>query len=236
MTGFKVEPFQRPEFMVRLGLRPPYSPSDIKQAYRQKAKTAHPDAGGSAAEYTALHDAYEQALDFAKFHAGRSRWIGEEMELYIARLAIVTAVESRGGYVTMQRIEGLRPWVGEDFGQIKDKLIAIQWRGKEVNDESLASLIENQQVLSDLQHLDLAHSSVTSDGLLQLHGMTGLTALDLHDTPIDNRGLEVIKQFDRLEWLHIGGTKINWRGRMKLKLARPQLHVATGTSKHKHRR
>ncbi len=129
----------------------------------------------------------------------------------------------------------VRTWfVGVE--KIKDKLIAIQWRGKDVNDESLASLIENQQVLSDLQHLDLAHSSVTSDGLLQLHGMTGLTALDLHDTPIDNRGLEAIKQFDRLEWLHIGGTKINWRGRMKLKLARPQLHVATGTSKHKHRR
>lgn len=233
MTGFKVEPFTRPEFMVRLGLKPPYTPEDVKHAFRQKVKTAHPDAGGSAEEYTTLHDAYEQALDYAKFHAGRSQWIGDEMERYIKRLEIITGVESRGGHVSMQRIEGLRPWVGEDFGQIKDRLIAIQWRGKHVDDDSLMCLIDNQEVLGDLQHLDLAHSSVTSDRLLQLHGLTSLTALDLHDTPVDNQVLTLIGALPRLEWLHIGETNVNWRGRLKLKISHPQLHVATGGAKHK---
>jgi len=235
MSGFKVEPYNRPEFMILLGLKPPYTPEDVKHAYRQKAKTAHPDLGGDAETYMQLHSAYEQALDYASFHSKRREWIGDEIEPYIKRQEIINDVESRGGHVTIQRREALRPWVGEDFGQLKDRLIAIHLRGPNITDEALKVMIENADVLDDLEHLDLAHSQISSDGLLQLDGLSNLTALDLHDTPIDNQGMEIIARLPKLEWLHVGGTKVNWRGRMKMKFSRPQLHVATETPKH-HRR
>ena len=38
---------QRPPFMVTLGLLPPYTREDIQAAYHEKAKTTHPDRGGS---------------------------------------------------------------------------------------------------------------------------------------------------------------------------------------------
>ncbi len=229
-ASFRAEPFQRPEFMIQLGLKPPYSPDDVKQAYRQKAKLAHPDAGGDPQAYMALHDAYEEALDYALFHAGRRDWIAEEMDRYIQRVAVVADVESRGGQVSMQRFEGLRPWVGEDFAQLKDKLIAIHLRGPEITDEALDVFIDNGDALQDVQMLDLAHSGVTGEGLARIQELQALSALDLHDTPVDNRGLDFIFRLPNLDWLHIGGTQVNWRGRMKLKLARPGLNVATTTS------
>jgi len=45
---------QRPEFMVRLGLAPPYTVEDVKAAYRDQTKRVHPDHGGSAQEFHAL--------------------------------------------------------------------------------------------------------------------------------------------------------------------------------------
>lgn len=45
-----------------LGLAPGSSEEDVKQAYKSKAKTAHPDGGGSIAAFDTLTKAYKQAL------------------------------------------------------------------------------------------------------------------------------------------------------------------------------
>ena len=47
---------QRPPFMVTLGLLPPYTREDIQEAYHEKAKTTHPDRGGSASDFEKLPD------------------------------------------------------------------------------------------------------------------------------------------------------------------------------------
>jgi len=49
-----------------LGLEPNATVAEIKQAYRAGALQAHPDRGGSAEAFRALHDAYEAALDRRK--------------------------------------------------------------------------------------------------------------------------------------------------------------------------
>ena len=56
-----------PDFLALLGLAPPYSIDDVKEAYRAKVKTAHPDVGGSTAEFTQIQEAYERALDLYGF-------------------------------------------------------------------------------------------------------------------------------------------------------------------------
>ena len=53
---------QRPEFMVRLGLSPPYAEEDVKAAYRVQAKRVHPDHGGSAQDFHALQMGMENSV------------------------------------------------------------------------------------------------------------------------------------------------------------------------------
>ncbi len=48
-----------------LGLPQDASPQQVKDAYRELSKTAHPDAGGTAEGFQALKQAYEAALVIA---------------------------------------------------------------------------------------------------------------------------------------------------------------------------
>ena len=45
-----------------LGLSSRASVDDVKSAYRKRALSLHPDRGGDAAQFRALHGAYEEAL------------------------------------------------------------------------------------------------------------------------------------------------------------------------------
>ncbi len=45
-----------------LGLAPPFRVSAIREAYRERSKAAHPDLGGSSAEFVRLKKAYDEAM------------------------------------------------------------------------------------------------------------------------------------------------------------------------------
>ena len=49
-----------------LGLSPPFSAERVREAYRAKSRMAHPDAGGSPAEFVRLNAAYEEARAFLR--------------------------------------------------------------------------------------------------------------------------------------------------------------------------
>jgi curved DNA-binding protein CbpA len=49
---------QRPPFMEVLRLLPPYSVADVTRAYKEQARSLHPDAGGDPQDFKALHSAY----------------------------------------------------------------------------------------------------------------------------------------------------------------------------------
>lgn len=54
-----------PECGSSLGLAPPWTTDQVKQAFRRMARRAHPDAGGNSEEFKAVYRAYEQALRMA---------------------------------------------------------------------------------------------------------------------------------------------------------------------------
>lgn len=61
-TGFTALPEPTTEWWQVLGVEPAADLRDIKAAYRELIKQAHPDAGGSSDFAVRLNDAYHQAL------------------------------------------------------------------------------------------------------------------------------------------------------------------------------
>ena len=55
-----------PHWAVVLGIDPPISVIKIRDAYRSRSKTAHPDAGGSHVDFVRLQAAYEEARDYCR--------------------------------------------------------------------------------------------------------------------------------------------------------------------------
>jgi hypothetical protein len=51
-----------PQCVIILGLSWPCTRQEIKQAFRTKVKTAHPDNGGSSEAFQSLYKAYQEAL------------------------------------------------------------------------------------------------------------------------------------------------------------------------------
>lgn len=51
-----------PACMRTLGVDPPFTEEKVKNAFRARAKRAHPDHGGSAAEFIKIRHAYSDAL------------------------------------------------------------------------------------------------------------------------------------------------------------------------------
>ncbi len=53
-----------PSWAAVLGVTPPFSVERIRDAYRTRSKTLHPDVGGNQAEFVRLQAAYEEAQEF----------------------------------------------------------------------------------------------------------------------------------------------------------------------------
>jgi hypothetical protein len=216
----------RPDFLVTLGLIPPCTVEDVKQAYLVKVKTAHPDVGGNVADFRKLQQAFERATEWAKFRASRLAWLSTWVEKYVEQDGVVAEIQRRGGKVKIEGVDWLRRSFGDDFSQVAEKVQGIQWHGPAVDDKALAWLGEHRATLISLESLDLARSAITDAGLQHLAGFSALRELDLSETKITMTGLAVINQLPEIEWLGLRGTRVGWFGRLRLKMKRSQLQIA----------
>ena len=98
---------QRYEFLVVLGLIPPVTVEDVRQAYLEKAKTAHPDRGGSGDEFVRLQQAFEQATEYARFKAGRMQWLSQWVGQYADQEQVVGEIRALGGSVEIESCDWL---------------------------------------------------------------------------------------------------------------------------------
>jgi hypothetical protein len=55
-----------PHWALVLGVDPPFSTARVRDAYRARSKSAHPDAGGSHAEFIRLRVAFEEGRDHCR--------------------------------------------------------------------------------------------------------------------------------------------------------------------------
>jgi len=98
----------RPDFMVVLGLMPPYAEEDVKAAYRAKAKHLHPDHGGSAEAFRELHAAFEKAQVYLSFRSDRRNWIANQVQGYLVVGEMIERLKGFGAEVTSDPIDWLK--------------------------------------------------------------------------------------------------------------------------------
>jgi hypothetical protein len=210
--------------MVTLGLMPPYTREDIQAAYREKAKIAHPDHGGSAAEFKELHEAYERAQEYLRFHLDRRQWLAGQVERYATQDLVVNEIRRLGGEVEIEQLDWMKRSFG-DFAVVTERLRGIRLKDQEAGDAFFKYLAEHSAALAYLLWLDLSGSQISDEGVLQLQALKTLRRLDLSRTPISERALRVAEGLPNLDWLNLTGTSIGWWARWRLRRSFPRLRV-----------
>jgi len=205
---------RHPECLSILGLLPPVTVEDVKQAYLAKVRTAHPDRGGDPAAFLRIQRAFEDANDYVKFKAGKLEWLASKIEAYAQQQEVVTETIERGGEVEMEEADWLETSFGEDFGRVADKLVMLRLHGPAADDVFAILLGFRAAALKDLAVLDLAGGSLTDEGLVQLKELKGLTSLDLRGTAVGKLAAEVPQWFERLEFLGLPKGAVGMFGRL----------------------
>jgi hypothetical protein len=187
---------------VVLGLAPPVTLEDVKQAYLVRAREAHPDRGGSQEEFVRVQQAFEDATEFVKFKASKLEWLASKIDAYSQQQEVVSETIERGGSVEMEETDWLRKSFGDDFGHVADKLVAVRLPDPKADDVFCILLGFRADSIKDLATLDVAGGTLTDEGLLQLKGLKNLRHLDLRATPISGKLVgELPGWFERLEFL-----------------------------------
>jgi hypothetical protein len=215
------------EFLAILGLKPPVSVEDVKQAYLDKAKNAHPDRGGDARDFMRLHEAFEQATEYARFKAGRMQWLSGWVEQYAEQQELVDEIKTLGGEADVESVESLGQTIGSDFATVMDRLVGVRLSGPHIDDAMIIPFAAKLRRQSGVHRLELIDTSVTAVGLRELHRCDSLRHLDLSGTKV---GLQVVESLlgalDRLETLGIHDSGIGWAARMKLRLAHRDMEIS----------
>ena len=201
-----------------LGLVPPISVEDVKQAYLDKAKNAHPDRGGSPEDFIRLQRAFEQATEYARFKAGRMQWLSRWVEQYAEQQQLVERIQALGGTVKVGSADAFANSIGQDFATVLDRLVGIRLAGSAIDDSTLAYLASERRLLLSVAHLELIDTKITDSGLLLLRDFEGLRHLDLTGADVSREAVEaVLKGAVRLESIVLVGTPIGWWGRWRLR-------------------
>jgi hypothetical protein len=219
---------KRPDFMEALGLLPPYTPEDVRMAYREKAKGAHPDHGGSVGDFVKLQEAYERAVEYVQFSADRRHWLAAQVERYVQQEQVLAEARRRGGEVEIEELDWLKRSIGDDFAVLTERLRGIRLRGLTDGDPFLRDLARHRPALQYLVWLDLAGGRISDEGLQHLACMPLIERLDLSGARITERGLSVLSSLPQLRWLNLSGTSVGWWKRWRLHRSHRQVKIVAG--------
>lgn len=201
---------QQPEFLRRLGLSLPVSPEDVKQAYLEKAKQAHPDRSGDAEQFKRIQEAFDEAIRFAARNGKRLPWLGNQMPIYIAQRRVLQLVQQWGGRAELESFEWLKETVGEDFAAIADRLVEINLAGTAIGDAELRQLTSDPQGIQYLEVLRLTDTQVTDASALLLVRAANLRYLDLRGTQTTQRTRRQLAELPHMVHMEGQGGWLEW--------------------------
>jgi hypothetical protein len=205
----------RPDFMVVLGVAPPYGEEDVKQAYFAKAKELHPDHGGNPSDFDALHKAFEQAQQYLEFRANSRGWIAKQIDGYLLSRQVIEQLEKCGATVETQMIDWLERSFG-DFAELTDAIIGIRLENSQHAEAMIDVMIANRTALERLVRLELPGCQLADETALQLATFQQLHHLDLSGTQITKDTLELLEDLPALESFDVSNTNVGWWARRKL--------------------
>lgn len=205
----------RPEFMTALGLLPPYSLEDVKQAYLAKVKELHPDRRGDSAAFERIQEAYEQAQLYVIFRGDRRGWIARRVEEYLVTEEVIKRLREYGAEVETRAVQWLEKSFG-DFAELTESIVGVRLDGADNGDEVIGYMVGQHDRLLKLRSLSLAGCKVSDVWVRQLSVFRSLTNLDLSRTPITWESLHIVEWLPALESINVDGTNIRWWTRRKL--------------------
>jgi hypothetical protein len=202
--------------MVTLGLAPPYAVEDVKAAYREKVKLAHPDRGGSAAAFHEIQEAFERAQQYVEFRTDRRAWIAGHMKRYVEVEQAIHRLQRLGAEVTTRAPAWLEQSFGE-FAQLTENAVEFRASGAANGDALIAALVAEHKALRELRAIEMPGATVSDAAVLGLGVFSMLVRIDLSDTSITGRSLALVDQIESLEEFEVTGTSIGWWSRWRLK-------------------
>jgi hypothetical protein len=188
---------------------------DVKRAYLDKVKDAHPDRGGDRAAFDRLQRAFEQAGEYLRFRSDRRLWIAARMEEYLAVESLIERLHSLGAEIETNTLDWVRRSFG-DFANLTESIVGVRLTNSPDVATAVDSMVREQASLPALKRLALAGCPVDNLLALELRVFKSLTHLDLSRTPITDRALTVVEFLPELVTLNIEGTSIGWWARRKL--------------------
>ncbi len=205
----------RPQFMVKLGLMPPYMADDVEKAYLARIKDIRPDLGGDPQPFYDIQVAYMQAKEYVKFRGDRRGWIAKRMDEYLAVQEVIDWLKAFGAEVETDALDWLQKSFG-DFAELTEKILAIRVHDAVNGDEFVEYLVSHRDQLLELRRLDLAGCGVSDASIKQLSVFRRLHELDLSRTPITWEALHIVQWLPELEDVRVDGTGLKWLTRRKL--------------------
>jgi hypothetical protein len=206
---------ERPAFAVTLGLLPPYTMDDVKRAYREKVKDAHPDRGGDRAEFDRIQRAFDEAGAYLKFRADRRLWIAARMDEYLSVVSLIERLTAMGAQVESAALDWVKRSFG-DFANLTESIEAIRLVDSKNAGEAIDTMIRERDSLPGLKRLSLAGCKIDNLLALELRAFKSLASLDLSRTPITDRALTVVEFLPELMTLDVTGTNIGWWAKYKV--------------------
>jgi VanZ family protein len=200
---------------------------DVESAYRDRAKSAHPDAGGSTAEFTQLQTDYESALEYARFHSSRRGWLAANVERYRAQQEVIAEIERRGGTVDTERPAWIAREIGDDFAQLLDTITGVRLTGPSIGPSDIQYLADRRHVLASLRRLDLSDSRADHPAVKRLAVFSTMRELNLSGTNVGDRSASVLAELPALRRLHLADTFVSLLARWRLRRRRPDVEIIT---------
>lgn len=222
-----------------LGLQAPYTAQQAELAFREAAKTAHPDHGGDPRAFVELQAAYEQALALLEERRQRntpqpapaiplprrraarpdagSRTLSF---LYLGfRAAIVVALFTgliAGALSLWHRRQYTSQRVDHRAASNLERLGgSVEWDGDNICRVSLHGLeitparLEALRRFGMLERLDLSGSTFNDHDVIQILPLLSLREIDFSDTPVTDKGVSVLQSMEGLETLHLDNTRVS---------------------------
>jgi hypothetical protein len=188
---------------------------DVKRAYLDKVKSAHPDRGGDRTAFDKIQRAFEEGSQYLKFRSDRRQWIAARMDEYLAVLELAERLRALGAEIESDMLDWVRRSFG-DFANLTESIVGVRLTDSPKVGELIETMMRELAALPGLKRLNLAGCPVDNLLALDLRVFKSLAHLDLSRTPITDRALTVVDFLPDLVSLDIDDTSIGWWTRRKV--------------------